>query len=245
MKTLKFFTSVLTLFILLVIGTASHAEPGYAIKPDLRVSQISTPGGLKKGRCSKVRVTVTNPSMGAAKGNIPVILYISQSGYPPKSYVGYIQGGLGPNSNYGKSVWFNNVEIASTGTVTLKAFVNPDHQIQESVYSNNTKIVKATVKYVCGQSTTPPQGATLTVTAYKDGQWNYGNYAPVSQAKVKIVKNGQTYIKYTGSNGKATFSNIPTGMLSITVTKYGYQAATKQFMMSSYDNNTNVAMIHH
>lgn len=242
MKTLNFFSSVLTLFFLVLTSTLSTASPDHAILPDLRVSQISTPGGLKKGTCNKIRVTITNPSMGAAKGTIPVILYVSQQGQQPKSFVAYLQGGLGPNSNYGKTVWFQDVPIASTGTVTLKAFVNPDYQIQETVYNNNTKIVSAKVTQICGQTSPAPQGATLTITAFKEGQWNYGNYTPVAGAKVKIVKNGQTLIKYTGSNGKASFPGIPTGMLSITVTKTGYQTETRQFMMSSYDNNVNMEM---
>ena len=247
MKTLKLFYSVFGLFILALIAmsfTGSHLTliESDIILPDLRVSNISTPGGLCKGSKSKIRVTVTNSSMGAAKGNIPVILYISQSGQTPKSYVGYVQGGLGPNSNYGKPVWFSNVPIASTGQVTLKALVNPDFDIEESVYNNNTKIIRANVSKDCGQETQPSQGATLTVTAYVDGQWNYSNYTPVSSASVTIVKNGQTYTGTTASNGKATFPNLPTGQCNITVAKAGYQNGTKVFTMSSYNNNTNVAM---
>ena len=211
--------------------------------PDLRVSNISTPGGLKSGTCSKIRVTVTNSSMAAAKGNIPVILFVSQNGQQPSSYVGYVQGGLGPNANYGKPVWFSNVNIPATGNVTLKAVVNPDFDIQESVTNNNTKIIRARVSRSCGSTTQPAQGATLTVTAYVAGQWNYSNYTPVPGAHVTIVKSGQTYQATAGNNGKATFPSIPTGMCSITVTKPGYQTGTKSFMMSSYNNNTNVAMV--
>lgn len=248
MKTLKFIYSVFGLLALALFAmsfTTPHlsSKGSDIILPDLRVSNISTPGGLCKGTESKIRVTITNSSMGAAKGTIPVILYVSQSGQTPKSYVGYLQGGLGPNSNYGKTVWFKNVVIGNTGQVTLKALVNPDFDIQESVYNNNTKIIRANVSKVCGQTTQPAQGATLTVTAYVDGQWNYSNYTPVSSASVTIVKSGQTYTATTASNGKATFPNLPTGTCNITVTKPGYQTGTKVFNMSSYNNNTNVAMV--
>lgn len=242
MKTLKFFSSVLTLFIFLFTTSVGHAGTGYAIKPDLRVSQISTPGGLKKGSCSKIRVTITNPGMAPAKGTIPVILYVSQSGYPPKSYVGYLQGGLGPNSNYGKSVWFNNVEIASTGTVTLKAFVNPDHQIQESVYNNNTKIIKAKVSQYCGGSSTPVQGAKLEVTVYEEGTWQYGSYSAIQGAKITVTKNGQTYTGYSGNNGKYVFSSIPKGMVQIKVQKYGYQTVIQNYNMPTYYAKKNIGL---
>lgn len=250
MKTLKLFSIFLSLVLISMAAMSFTSTDSvdvnnagtHALLPDLKISQIATPGGLCQGNLSKVRVSITNSQMIGVKVKIPVILFVSQQGSQPKSYVGYLQGGIGPNSNYGQPVWFNNVVIPETGkTVTLKAVVNPDQEIQESVYNNNTKIIQARVSKVCGQ-TTPVQGATLTVTAYT-GDWNFGNYTGVSGAVVTVVKSGQTYTGTTGSNGKATIPNLPTGMCNITVTKQGYQNGTKSFMMSSYPNNTNIAMV--
>lgn len=251
MKTLKLFSIFLSLVLISLaamsfISTDSvnlNSSGSYALLPDLKVSQIATPGGLCKGNLSKVRVNVTNSQMIGVKEKIAVILYVSQQGSQPSSYVGYLEKGIGPNDNSGQPVWFNNVIIQETGqTVTLKAVVNPDQEIQESVYNNNTKIIQARVSKVCGQTTSTAQGATLTVTAYT-GMWNSGNYTAVPGASVTLVKSGQTFTGTTGSNGKATFPNLPTGMCDITVTKQGYQNGTKAFMMSSYPNNTNIAMV--
>jgi hypothetical protein len=250
MKTLKIISSVFGLLAFALFAMSfTHSNSARLIHsssfalPDLRVSQIATPGGLCKGNESKVRVTITNSQAVGVRDKIAVILYVSQKGAKPSSYVGYLDSGIGPNSNYGQPVWFKNVIIPNTGSVTLKAVVNPDQEIQETVYNNNTKIIQAKVAKVCGQTPPPAQGATLTVTAYVDGQWNYSNYTPVSQASVTIVKSGQTYTGTTGSNGKATFPNLPSGTCNITVTRPGYQTATKVFTMSSYNNNTNVAMV--
>jgi hypothetical protein len=252
MKTFKFFAFFVVMSIVSIVAMSftssstevSSAGAELALLPDLRVSQISTPGGLCQGNLSKVRVSITNSQMAAVKVKIPVILYVSQQGQQPSSYVAYLEKGIGPNANYGQPVWFSNVTIPATGSrVTLRAVVNPDQEIQESAYNNNSKIVQARVTKVCGQTTQPPQGATLTVTAYEDGSWNFGNYQAVAGAAVTIVKNGQTYTGTTGSNGKASIANLPSGSCNITVTKPGYQTASRSYMMSSYNNNVNIAMI--
>ncbi len=250
MKTLKLFSIFLSLVLISLAAMSFTSTDSVsldhtgsnALLPDLKVSQIATPGGLCKGNLSKVRVSITNSQMIGVKEKIPVILFVSQQGSPPSSYVGYLEKGIGPNANSGQPVWFNNVVIPETGTVTLRAVVNPDQEIQESRYNNNTKIIQARVSRVCGEATQPAQGATLTVTAYT-GDWNYGNYTGVPGATVTVVKSGQTYTGTTGSNGKATIPNLPTGMCNITVTKPGYENGTKSFMMSSYPNNTNISMV--
>ncbi|MBK8506734.1 MAG: carboxypeptidase regulatory-like domain-containing protein [Saprospiraceae bacterium] len=245
MKTFKILFSLMTL-VLIALVAMSFSNPGTLTKlaalPDLRVSAIATPGGLCKGNESKVRVSITNSQSVGVSADVPVILFVSQSGEQPSSYVGYLKGGIGPNANSGQPVWFNNVVIPATNkTVTLKALVNPDGDIEESVQNNNTKVISAKVTKACGQATQPAQGATLTVTAYV-GPWNNSNYTGLPQAAVTIVKSGQTYTGTTGSNGKATFPNLPAGQCNITVVKQGFQNGTKVFNMSTYNNNTNVAM---
>ena len=77
---------------------------GSSAKPDLKVSKITTVGGLCIGNKNKVRVTVINTQMAGVKKKIPVILYVSVSGHPSSSYVGYLNSGIGPNNNSGLPV---------------------------------------------------------------------------------------------------------------------------------------------
>ncbi len=246
MKTFKLFTFLIALFSISLGNMSFSADQKteeMALLPDLRVSKIATPGGLCKGNESSVRVTITNPSMAAAKGTISVILYVSQKGGKPSSYVGTISGGLGPNSNYGKPVWFKNVTIPATGEVTLKALVNPDQQIHESVYNNNTKIQKAKVTKQCGQSGPVAQGAELQVTTFVEGEWNYSNYTPVPSVTVRVKKNGQTIAQgVTNHQGKYTFNSIPKGMCQIQVQKNGYTTETHSYNMPTYNAKKNIAM---
>lgn len=191
------------------------------LRPDLKVSAIATPGGLCKGNKSKVRVSITNSQMVGVKVDIPVILFISQNGYS-HSYVGKLKGGIGPNTNTGQPVWFNDVVIDNTSKVTLKAVVNPDHEIFESVPNNNTKVIYAKVKGDCGQTATAPT-ALLTVTVRK-----YSEESGLGQASagalVTVKRNGQlnSYTGTTDSNGKVTFNNVPNGMCNVKVAKDGY-----------------------
>lgn len=120
-----------------------------AILPDLKVSAISTPGGLCMGNKSTVRVSIINSQMAKVKVDIPVILLIYQDGGHRTPYVGKLKGGIGPNAISGQPVWFKNVVIDGKYPVTIKAIVNPDHEIFESVANNNDKIITARVKGNC------------------------------------------------------------------------------------------------
>ncbi len=241
MKTLRF---LLLLFLAISMGflEMSMVVPGsegsdFAILPDLRVSAIATPGGLCQGNESKVRVTITNSQMAGVKAKIPVILYVSQQGQQPKSYVGYVSG-IGAKDNYGQPVWFNNVEISGTNSVTLKASVNPDQEIEESVYKNNTKVITAKPKNVaCGQAPVA-QGYPLTVYAQAQGQGG-----PISGAQITITKStGQSFSGITGDDGKAVIANLPSGACNIKLVKQGYNDATTYFVMTSYATNKTVTM---
>ena len=252
MKTIRFIPITLLFASIFLIGMSFTDGPVSkvnnennleALKPDLRISAIATPGGLCKGNDSKVRVTVTNSQMAGVKNKIPVILFVSQNGSKPSSYVAYLNKGIGPNANYGLPVWFKNVKIPNTGTVTLKAKVNPDLDIQESNYNNNQKITKVKVGKVCGQAPAPATGGKLTVTAYEDGQWNYGNYTAIPQATVTIKKSNQTIATgTTGSNGKYTFNTIPKGYIKIEVAKSGCPSASRNYNMPTYHAKVNMAL---
>jgi hypothetical protein len=260
MKSLKLLT---VLFALSVIGFMTMSftfsdvtatfDAGLAsgpLLPDLKVSAIATPGGLCKGNESKIRVSITNSQMAGVKVDIPVILFVSQNGYS-HSYVGKLKGGIGPNANSGQPVWFNNVVIDNTTPVTLKAVVNPDHEILESVANNNTKIVKVKVKGDCNQPT-QQQAANMIVTVYKSGTWSGGQGQSISGATVTVKRNGQSYpSSYLGS-GKYQVNGVPKGSCKIIVTKSGYYQVGpnnvpypngQSYNMPTYEAKVNIAMM--
>lgn len=250
MKTYKLYLSFLGLFLLAILAMSfSSHESGdsllAALKPDLRVSAISTPGGLCVRPNNKVRVNITNSQMAAVKDKIPVTLFVSPSQGQPSSYVAYLEKGIGPNSNYGQPVWFNNVKLDYGGKVTLKAVVNIDKEIEETSYNNNQKIVKVNAKSNCGggNATANVQGARLEVTAYVNGTWQGGNYQGVNEANVQVVKNGQTYApNSTTNNGKYIFNAVPKGMCKIIVEKNGYDLVQHTYNMPTYTAKKNIGL---
>ena len=210
-------------------------------KPDLRVSSIRTPGGLCAGNENKVQVTVTNGSMAAVTQSISVILFVSQAGQQPTSYVGTLDGGIGPKDNYGKPVWFHNVVVPATGQVTLKATIPADQGILESNYGNNDRIQNANVTKVCGAPPTPAAGAALTVTVYKTGTWQAGQYTAISGASVGVTcASGFSGSGTTGADGKTSIPSVPKGMCTINVSKAGCPSNTSSFNMPTYNTNRNV-----
>ena len=233
----------LAYYITFLVFVAAALTPGtiYAqAKPDLKVSAIATPGGLCAGEPGKVRVTVTNGSMAAVSQPIPVILFVSQPPNQPTSFVGSLPNGIGPNDNYGKPVWFNNVVAPSAGAVTLRAVVNPDQQIEESNYNNNSRIQNANVKDC---SAPKPQGATLSITVYKPGTWQAGQYQAVSGANVQVACGSFNGSGVTGTNGKASIGSVPKGSCNIQVSKPGCPATVNRtYMMPTYNANVNIEL---
>lgn len=229
---------VITIIVLGLFFISSLPVYGAKLKPDLKVSKITTVGGICIGNKNKVRVTVVNTQMAAVKKKIPVILYVSVSGQPSSSYVGYLNSGIGPNNTSGLPVWFNNVNIPGSGTVTFKAIVNPDQDITESVYNNNTKIYRRRgATRSCTGSTTPPSGAKLTVNVIVPGSWQgtSGTGIPGAIVLIKKYSNNQTIAsKTTNSYGKAVFNSIPSGMVKITITKPGCTTIQTGYNMPSY-----------
>ena len=232
------------LSLLLVLAVVSAALTPLAVyaqaKPDLKVSAIATPGGLCAGEQGKVRVTVTNGSMAAVSQPIPVILFVSQPPNQPTSFVGNLPNGIGPNDNYGKPVWFNNVVVPSAGQVTLRAVVNPDQQVEESNYNNNSRIQNANVKDCAAPK---PTGANLSVTVYKPGTWQAGQYQAVSGANVQVTGGSFNGSGVTGANGKALIESVPKGSTNIQVSKPGCRAtANRSYMMPTYNANVNIEL---
>lgn len=228
---------------IVVVATAVLAglAPAMALapaKPDLRVSSIRTPGGLCAGNENKVQVSVTNTSLVGVQQPISVILFVSQDGQQPTSYVGTLPNGIGPNANYGQPVWFHNVVVPATGQVTLKATIPADQGILESDYTNNHRVRKVNVTRVCGAAPTPRPGASLTVTVYKTGTWRGGQYTAISGANVAVTCGGGFSASgTTGADGKTFFPSVPRGMCTINVAKAGCPPKSSSYLMSTYDTN--------
>ncbi len=229
---------MITVFILGLFFFSSFPAGAASLNPDLKVSKITTAGGLCIGKKNKVSVTVVNTQMIGVKKKIPVILYVSVTGHGSSSYVGYLNSGIGPNNNSGLAVWFNEVNIPGSGAVTLKAIVNPDQEIIESVYNNNTKIVRSRgATRNCGQAAAPVAGAQLTVNVIVPGSWQGGSGTGISGAIVLVKKynNNETIASATtNTSGKVVFSSIPKGMVKIVVTKPGCTTIQTGYNMPSY-----------
>ncbi len=239
MKTsINLFRALCPLFIL-ALTLFPFVDASAQQKPDLKISKITTIGGYYQGTCNKVRVTVTNSQQVAAKGKIPVILFVQQSGYQPVSYIAYING-IGPSDNYGQHAFFKNVKFNAGGSILLKAIVNPDQEILETVYNNNTKLrkLRAPTKK-CGSTGGPStgKGYKLQVYAYKEGTYNGpSNGQDVQGVYVKIQKGTQTYTGTTDKSGWATITGIPNGMVTIKVSKSGCSdTSQKQYMMPAHN----------
>jgi hypothetical protein len=235
-------TVALALFVAFAATALGAPAAEAQAKPDLRVSRISTPGGLCVGNDGKVQVNIQNSSQQApVKETVPVKLTISQPPAPPTAHLAYIENGIGPNGN--QAAWFHNVPIAATGSVTLHAHVNPDLQIEESNYRNNDRRQTVTVTSVCGAPPPPPAGATLTVSVYQTGTWSGGQGQWIPGANVSVScgtvfsANGQT-----GSNGKVSFPGTPKSppTCTISVSKPGCTSNSLGFGMPSYNTNRNV-----
>jgi hypothetical protein len=210
-------------------------------KPDLRISRISTPGGLCAGSDGKVQVNVNNSSqLAPARGTVVVKLTISQPPAQPTAHIAEIQNGVGPNGN--QAAWFHNVPIPATGTVTLHAVVNPDQAIEESNYGNNDKLQTANVTTVCGAPPPPPPGYTMTVTAYRAGTWQAGQYQAIAGADVSVTCGTFSANGQTGSNGKVAIAGVPKSPpnCAITVSKTGCTTNTlSSYKMPAYNASVN------
>lgn len=237
---------MITLFALGFFLFSSLNVFGTNLKPDLKVSKITTVGGLCIGKTNKVRVTVVNSQMVGVKKKIPVILYVSVSGQSSSSYVGYLNSGIGPNNNSGLPVWFKEVNIPGSGTVTLKAIVNPDQEVVESVYNNNTKIVRARgATRSCSGTATPAAGAKLTVNVIVPGSWQGTSGTGISGAIVLVKKynNSQTIASATtNAYGRVVFSSIPKGMVKVVITKPGCTTISTGYNMPSYNAIKNLEL---
>ena len=242
MKTSNFVLKTLALLMIGGLVTIfSPAEANAQQKADLRISKVSTIGPAYKGSCNKVRAMVTNSQRVGVNKKIPVILFVSQGGAQPTSYLTYIKG-IGPSDNYGQPAVFKNVNFSGgNGKITLRAVVNPDQEILETVYHNNDRIQKINApRRTCGGGgghAGGGQGYKLKVYTYKQGTWNgQGSGQDVAGAYVKITKSGQHYTGTTDSQGYVTIPNIPKGMVNIKVSKNGCSdTSQKNYMMAAHN----------
>ena len=214
MKQFAVTATMATLLAATVLSTSALA----AAKPDLKVSAIATPGGI----CSqnKVRVTVVNSQQAGVSDPIPVILTVSQPPNQPTAHVGTLENGIGPNANSGLPVWFHNIPVqANGGPVTLRAHVNPDLEVEESVYNNNTKVVTVN----CA-----PQISTSLLAYWKVNLRDYLK-RPLSGVLVSVA--GQQV--RTDKSGAAVFKGIKPGMQKMRIARKGCKTINSRVRVSA------------
>lgn len=212
-------------------------------KPNLRVSAIATPGGLCAGNENKVRVSITNNSLAGVRESIPVILFVSQPPNQPTSYLAHLEKGIGPQTTTGQPVWFHDVVIPATGSVTLRAVVNPDQQIEESNYNDNDRIQNVRVTRTCGAAPEPPAGNTLTVYVFKSGTWSGQGFGQhVGGANVAVTCGTFSGSGTTGANGTVAIPNVPKSppICNIAVNKGPNCSGSGTKNMGTYATKVNV-----
>jgi len=190
-----------------IVGSLSLPVAQAQQLPDLRISAISTPGGI----CNQqdVRVTVVNSQQVGVSESIPVILTVSQPPNQPFAVVGNLANGIGPNANSGRPLFFRDLNIDTNGgPITLKAHVNPDLEIQETVFNNNVRVQSVN----CSPSSTISSANRINWSLIALNQLN----RPIRDAVFSV--NGEK--KYTDKNGIAKYSLTP-GSYTVSLSKKG------------------------
>jgi hypothetical protein len=136
-------------------------------RPDLIISALTNPDGLRKGSCSRFEVTIENPQANGTSQTIAVRLQIHFSNGGDSQYLRTIDG-IGPKTS--RTVSFQGVDVPSYGAASYVVTVNPDATVPETVIDeHNSASGSATVVVPCAGSLPPatPRGFDL-VAAFDD-----------------------------------------------------------------------------
>lgn len=113
-----------------------------AQRPNLRVSDISTPGGICKKKSIRVSIVNSSQTVGTNE-RIPVKITVKT---PGKKFtrVGYRNGGIAPNTKSGQPVSFKDLPIDTTADkIEITAHVNHNKAVNEGNYNDNKKTYMA------------------------------------------------------------------------------------------------------
>ena len=112
-----------------------------AERPDLIVSALSTPLGLRQGNCNRFDVLIDNLEDRATTQSITVRLHVQ---YPNKGAGQHIRvlKGIGARGQSGASqaVRFDAITIPEGGRVSYTATVNPDGVVSEAVIDERNSV---------------------------------------------------------------------------------------------------------
>jgi hypothetical protein len=140
-------------------------------------------------------------------------------------------------------VWFNDLKMNYSGSVTIDVKVNPTQQLEESNYSNNRLIRKFNVQAAVDDW--QANGHTLTVQVYHKGSWGYqgpGTFKGIQSASVQLLKdNTPLASNWTDGNGRHSISVGP-GTYSLKVTRQGFYTKVKTFSMGTSTKELNFEM---
>ena len=112
-----------------------------AERPDLIVSALSTPLGLRQGNCNRFDVLIENLEDRATTQSITVRLHVQ---YPNKGAGQHIRvlKGIGARGQRAatQAVRFDAITIPEGGRVSYTATVNPDGVVPESVIDERNSV---------------------------------------------------------------------------------------------------------
>ncbi len=237
MKQLNALPLIIATLVTLVLPGSLWAQPS----ANLSISRISPQGTLVQGTGNRIRVTIVNSGPVGVSGNIPIVMTLTQG--RKNTTVQRTLSGIGPNDRNGQTVMFNNLTLKSAGQVTVKVQIDPRRRIRESDRANNRKTQNFTVE---SQPSTQSDGSTLTVQVYHQGSWGYqgaNTVKGIANAQVLVERYGSTLrTGTTDSTGRWSGQGVPSGALTVTITKHGFYKKGKTFQMTSSPKVINMEM---
>lgn len=220
--------------------------------PNLKISQISTPGGIKVGNCNKIKLMIVNNQQVGVSEQIAIRVNIAQNGQVQTKTA--ILDGIGPNDNSGQPVWFDDIYYGPTGQISIVAYVNDDQNIHETSYSDNSKL--KTINAPSASSACPGSTSPITTVAKADLKIQVikkagaltisnGRSTPLSRAYVELrSSSGQVVDKKTSdSKGYVLFKDVPANKsYKITAKRSGCTSYVNKYKMPNVDTKIELAM---
>lgn len=134
--------------------------------PDLLVSQIATPGGLKVGDCNSIRATIRNSQPYGVSDPVEIQLRLVFADGRQGQYTTTLENGIGSNGNL--PAWFNGVSLPQ-GNVQMVVVADPEDTIAETEEMNNSRSLTRTVSESCDATTARPGSYALSPSGAADG----------------------------------------------------------------------------
>jgi hypothetical protein len=115
-------------------------------RPDLIVSGLTAPDGLREGGCNVFDVTVENLESQGTAQTITVLLHLQYANQGQARHIKVLNG-IAPKGKSGAvhAVRFDTVTLPAAGRVSYTATVNPDGVVPETVVDERNSAAGAGV----------------------------------------------------------------------------------------------------